>query len=309
MARKEIVERIERLKRRKNAIIFAHNYARPEVVDIADVVGGSSTLIMAARETSADMIIVGGVDFMAETVAILNPDKKVILPDRSAICPMAQQLLKRDLRKAKRENPDAEILLYMNTYAETKALADCICTSDNAVHISENMDGGSPLLFGPDRGLVYYVSKRTTKRIIPVPEYGFCPVHCQIALEDILTAKEAHPGVKVVGHPECTPAVQDQMDYIGSTSEIVKYCRDSEDTEFLVAAEVGLLHMLKKVAKEKTFHIISNTTVCPMLKIPTLMKIEEALDREKYRITVPKEIAAKARAPIERMLELAPRAI
>jgi len=192
----------------------------------------------------------------------------------------------------------------MNTYAKTKTLADCVCTSGNALRIAEKMDGGSPIIFGPDRGLSYYVSKRTTKEIITIPEYGYCPVHHQIALEDLLKAKKEHPGVKVVGHPECTPEVQDQMDYIGSTSGIVAYCRDADEAEFLVAAEVGLMHMLKKEAPDKTFYPVSNTTVCTLMKMPTLMKIEEALEKEKQRIVIPKEIAAEARRPIERMLEL-----
>ena len=304
MEPKKIVDRIERLKREKNAIILAHNYERPEVVDIADVVGGSASLTRAALDTSADMIIVCGVDFMAETVAVLNPDKKVIMPDRGAVCPMAQQLFAEDLLEAKKKNPDAEVLLYMNTYAKAKTLADCVCTSGNALRIAEKMDGGSPIIFGPDRGLSYYVSKRTTKEIITIPEYGYCPVHHQIALEDLLKAKEEHPGVKVVGHPECTPEVQDQMDYIGSTSGIVAYCRDADEAEFLVAAEVGLMHMLKKEAPDKTFYPVSNTTVCTLMKMPTLMKIEEALEKEKQRIVIPEEIAAEARRPIERMLEL-----
>jgi quinolinate synthase len=298
------VERIKRLMRKKNAVVLAHNYERPEVLDIADVVGGSSGLVNAAMETSADIIVVCGVDFMAETVAILNPDKKVIFPDRGARCPMAQELSRAELLKAKRENPDAKVLLYMNSLAETKALADCICTSSNAVKLAETMDGGSSILFGPDRGLAYYVSKRTSKKIIPFPEYGICPVHYQISLEDMIEAKEAHPGAKIVGHPECTPEVQDFTDYLGSTTGIVRFCKEAEGDEFLVAAEVGLMHMLKKAAPDKIFYPVSNTTICTLMKMATLSKIEKALETEKYEVVIPREIAVAARRPIERMLEL-----
>lgn len=298
------VERIERLKRKKNAIILAHNYERPEVIDVADVVGGSSGLTRAAMETSADIIVVCAVDFMAETAAILNPDKKVIFPDRGAICPMSQQFTRKDLLKAKKENLNAEVLLYMNSRGEAKALADCICTSGNAIAIAQTMDGGSQILFGPDRGLAYYVNKRTSKEIIKVPEYGICPVHHLIAPEDLIKAKEAHPKAKIVAHPECTPEVQDCTDYIGSTSEIVRFCKEVRDEEFLVAAEVGLLHMLKKEAPNKVFHFVSDMTVCTLMKMPTLAKIEAALEKEKHEVVVPYDIAMDARRPLERMLEL-----
>jgi len=159
------------------------------------LVGGSTSLTKAALDTSADMIIVYGVDFMAETVAVLNPDKKVTISDRGAVCPMAQQLFAEDLLEAKK-NPDAEVLLHMNTYAKVKTLADCVCTSGNALRIAEKMSGGSPIIFGLDRGLSYYVSGRTTKEIITIHEYGYCPVHHQIALEDLLKTKKEHPGVQ-----------------------------------------------------------------------------------------------------------------
>ena len=295
---------IEKLKEKKNAVVLAHNYERPEVLDIADVIGGSTGLINAAMETSADIIVVCAVDFMAETIAILNPDKKVIFPDRSARCPMAQDISKAELLKAKKGNPNAEVLLYMNSLAETKAHADCICTSSNAVKIAETMDGGSPILFGPDHGLAYYVNKRTSKKIIPFPEHGICPVHYQIAIEDITEAKKLHPEAKIVGHPECTPEIQDFTDYLGSTTGIVKFCKENKANEFLIAAEVGLMHMLKKEAPNKIFYPVSNTAVCTLMKMATLSKIEKALETEKHEVHIPHEIAVAARRPIERMLEL-----
>ncbi|MCK4475876.1 MAG: quinolinate synthase NadA [Methanophagales archaeon] len=300
----ERVERIERLKREKNAIILAHNYQRAEVQDIAEFVGDSLDLARKAMDTTSDTIIFCGVDFMAETAAILNPDKKVVIPDKGAICPMAQQLPAGDLLAAKRAHPDAEVVLYVNTLAESKALADCICTSANAQEIVNAMDT-STILFGPDCNLAYHAQKTTSKKIVPVPEYGLCPSHHQIVMADLIKAKEAHPRAKIVVHPECIPEVQDRADYIASTSGMVKICNEVEaGDEFLIGTEVGLLHRLKKEAPKKKFYPISTTAVCPQMKMHTLEKIEEALEKEKPEVVIEKEIMEKARKAIERMLEI-----
>lgn len=298
------VERIERLKREKNAVILAHNYVRPEVVDVADVTGGSIGLLTAAMETNADIIVVCGVDFMAETAAILNPDKKVIAPVRNVICPLARQLSKEELLEAKRKNPDAKFLLYMNSSTETKALADCVCTAGNAVKIVETMDGDSPILFGPDHALSYYVTKRTEKEIITIPDHGMCPVHHKITVKDLVKAKEAHPGAKIIAHPECNPEIQDHADYLGSTGGMLNFCADADATEFLIADEVGLIYMLEKQVPDKSFYPVSNNAFCRAMKKPTLASIEEALKKERYEVVVPHEIAADARRSIERMFEL-----
>lgn len=299
-----ITERIEALKRKKNAIVLAHNYQRPEVQDIAEFVGDSLELARKAMDTTADLIIFCGVDFMAETAAILNPEKKVIIPDVCAICPMAQQLPQDVLRAAKSEYPDAEVVLYVNTLAESKALADCICTSANAPEIVRAMDAPT-ILFGPDINLAYYAQKSTSKQIIPVPEHGNCPAHHQIALEDLERAQKAHPNAKVIVHPECIPEVQDRADYIASTSGMVRISKEEEEHgEFLVGTEVGLLHRLEKEAPGKRFYPISNTAVCPQMKMPTLKKIEAALEQEQPELVLPPDIMEKARKPIERMLAL-----
>jgi quinolinate synthase len=300
---KERIDRIEGLKREKNAIILAHNYQRAEVQDIAEFVGDSLELARKAMETASEIIIFCGVDFMAETAAIMNHDKKVIIPDKGAICPMAQQLFAGDLLVAKREHPDAEVVLYVNTLAESKALADCICTSANAQEIVKAMDAPT-ILFGPDHNLAYYAQKTTSKKIIPVPEHGLCPSHHQIALEDLIKAKEAHPEAKIGVHPECIPDVQDNADYIASTSGMVRICKEVEDAEFLIGTEVGLLHRLEKEAPGKKFYPISTTAVCPQMKMHTLEKIEVALEKEKPEVVVPDEIARKARRAIERMIEI-----
>jgi quinolinate synthase len=299
-----IEERIEELKRKKNAIILAHNYERAEVQEIAEFVGDSLELAQKAIGTTADIIVFCGVDFMAETAAILNPRKKVINPDVCAICPMAQQLPQDALRAAKRANPGAQVLLYVNTLAESKALADCICTSANAQEIVRALDAQT-ILFGPDRNLAYYAQKATTKKkIIPVPEQGNCPTHHQISLEDLVRAKEAHPKAVILVHPECIPEVQDRANYITSTSGMVKIAQESDYEEFIIGTEIGLLHRLETEAPNKKFYPVSNTTVCPQMKMCTLEKIETALEQEQPEVVLPPEIMEKARKPIERMLAL-----
>lgn len=299
-----IEERIEELKRKKNAIILAHNYERAEVQEIAEFVGDSLELARKAMDTNAAIIVFCGVDFMAETAAILNPRKKVINPDVCAICPMAQQLPQDVLRAAKRAHPDAQVLLYVNTLAESKALADCICTSANVQEIVRAMDAQT-ILFGPDRNLAYYAQKGTTKKIIPVPEHGNCPTHHQISLEDLVRAKEAHPKAMILVHPECVPEVQERADHIASTSGMIKISKETEDVEeFIIGTEIGLLHRLEKEVPNKKFYPISNTTVCPQMKMCTLEKIETALEQEQPEVVLPPDIMEKARKPIERMLAL-----
>ncbi|KAF5411543.1 MAG: quinolinate synthase NadA [Euryarchaeota archaeon] len=298
------MERIERLKREKNAVILAHNYERPEIRAVADVVSGSLGLTEAANETSADIIVVCGVNFMAEMAAVMNPDRKIISPLQNAVCPLAEQLSPRKLLDAKRTNPNSEVLLYMSAHASVIALADCVCTAANALTVAGTMDHGSPVLFGPDRGVSYYISKRTGRELIAVPENGACPVHHKISLESLIAAKAAHPGAKVVAHPECRPEVQDHTDYVGSTDGILRFCKEDDAGEFLVATDSGVSHMLETESPEKTFYPISADLVCPRMKVPTLAKLEAALSTEKFRVVVPREIADAARMPIERMLEL-----
>ncbi|KAF5417256.1 MAG: Quinolinate synthase A [Candidatus Methanogaster sp.] len=298
------MERIEQLKREKNAIIIAHNYEKPEIRAVADVVSGSSGIIEAANKTSADIIVVCGVDFMAEVAAVVNPDRKIVTPIQSATCPLAQQLSSRKLRDVKKANPDSEVLLYMNAHANVIALADRVCTAENALATAEAMDRGSPILFGPDYCMSYYISKRTGRELITIPKNGMCPVHHKISLECLIAAKAKNPKVKVVAHPECRPEVQDYADYVGSTSGIVRFCKESDAGEFLVATDSELSHLLEKESPEKIFYPISDDLVCSRMKTPTLAKVEETLVTEKFKVIVPQEIADAARIPIERMFEL-----
>ncbi|HDM36418.1 MAG TPA: quinolinate synthase NadA [Candidatus Syntrophoarchaeum butanivorans] len=299
----QITGSIEELKSEKNGVILAHNYQRGEIQDIADFVGDSLELARRATETDADVIVFCGVDFMAETASILNPDKKVLIPDIGSICPMAQMLLVEDLIEAKKAHPEAEVVLYVNTLAEAKVYADCICTSANAEKIVDAMDADT-ILFGPDINLARYVMKRTRKQIIPVPEYGLCPSHHQISMSDLLDVKKAHPEAEVVVHPECVEEVQDMADHIASTSGMVRYCRSSDADEFLIGTEVGLLYRLRKEIPDKRFYPVSESAVCPQMKMHTLHKIERALREGVFEVKVPEEVRREAIKPIVRMLEI-----
>ncbi|HDS46363.1 MAG TPA: quinolinate synthase NadA [Methanomicrobia archaeon] len=301
----QIEERIAALKRERNAIILAHNYQIPAVQDIADFVGDSLELARRATATDADMIIFCGVDFMAETAAILNPEKAVILPDLCSICPMAQQLLSEELRSVQRVHPEAETVLYVNTRAESKTLADCICTSANAPAIVRAMDS-DVIIFGPDHNLGYYAQKGSTKKLLIVPEYGNCPSHHLISLEELEAAKKAHPSAAIIVHPEVIPEIQERADYVASTSGMVQVAREIANKELLIGTEIGVLHRLKKEVPGKAYYPISTNAVCPQMKMITLPKILTSLEQEKPRIDLPPAIMERARWPIERMLALSP---
>lgn len=293
---------IENLKKEKNAIILAHNYVRPEVQDIADFVGDSFELALKASQVDADLILFCGVDFMAETAAILNPDKKVLVPD-IATCPLAQMLDTDSLLSYKKMYPDANVVLYINTLARHKIYADSICTSSNALKIVELMDSDK-VLFGPDMNLAHYVADRTSKKIIPVPHCGFCPTHYQITSDDLSIAIKKHPNAEIVVHPECTIDVQKKADVITSTSGMIRYCKESSKEEFLIGTEVGLIYRLKKEIPHKEFYPISDFSVCPSMKIHTLGKVESALKTEATYIKINENIANKAAVPIKRMIDL-----
>ncbi len=302
-SRNNLIQEIQKLKEEKNAVIIAHNYQRPEIQDIADFVGDSIGLSREAQKTDAEVILFCGVDFMAETANIINPEKTVLIPDTAALCPMAMRLQTNILEYAKKLHPDAEVVLYINTRADAKALADCICTSSNAPQIVNSMNSNK-ILFGPDVNLASFVKKRSNKEIIPVPEYGLCPIHHQISTSDVKAAKRKHPDAFVVVHPECTAGVQDMADYIGSTEQMINYCKNSDEKEFIMGTENGMLHRLRKDMPDKLFYCASETAICPDMKMHTLEKVRDALKYNQYEVRVPEDIANKARGAIERMLSL-----
>ncbi|EHR78938.1 quinolinate synthetase [Thermococcus litoralis DSM 5473] len=296
-----LVEEIMRLKEEKNAIILAHNYQLPEIQDIADFLGDSLELARKAVNVDADIIVFAGVDFMAETAKILNPTKKVLLPTRRATCAMANMLKVEHILEAKKKYPDAPVVLYVNTTAETKAYADVIVTSANAAKIIAKLDADT-IIFGPDNNLAYYVAERTGKNIIPIPEGGHCYVHKKFTPEDVERVKKLYPNAKLMVHPECIPKVQRRADLIVSTGGMVKNA--CQHDEWVVFTEKEMCYRLQKVYPGKRFYPAREDTFCIGMKAVTLEHIYESLRDEKYEITVPEEIAERARRAIERMLEL-----
>jgi len=299
---KTLEEKIIALKKKRRAIILAHNYQLPEVQDVADFRGDSLELSRIAAQTDASVIVFCGVHFMAETASILSPAKKVIMPDLHAGCPMANMITAEDLRKLKREHPRAVTIGYVNTSAEVKAELDVCCTSTNAVAVVNAFKDKEEIIFVPDKYLADYVSKKTGKKLIAWN--GFCPTHIRILPEDIKRERKFHPFAKVMVHPECLPAVVALADAALSTSQMSKYALESEAKEFIVGTEVGLIYRLKKDNPSKEFYPASEAAVCPNMKRTTQEKIFWALEELKEEVKVPEEIRCRARDAIERMLKI-----
>jgi quinolinate synthase len=299
-----LTDKIQALKKEKKAVILAHNYQRPEIQDAADYVGDSIELSRKAmQETQAEMIVFAAVDFMAESAAILNPKKKVLLPTLGARCPMAQMLTVDEIKRWKTLYPDAPVVLYVNTLASAKAYCDVCCTSANAVEVINSLDAET-VLFGPDRNLAEYVSEKTGKTLIPIPEWGFCPTHLLFQPEDVTMLKLQHPDAAVMVHPECSAEVRKVADFVGSTSKMCHYARECKAKTFIVGTEEGLLHRLRKENPEKQFFAAYADAVCPNMKLTTLDRLYVALKEAKHVVKVPEVIAKKARAALERMFEV-----
>ncbi|MDO8586086.1 MAG: quinolinate synthase NadA [Armatimonadota bacterium] len=295
----DLTARIIELKSRRNAVILAHNYQLAEVQDIADFVGDSLELSRKAAETDADVIVFCGVHFMAETAKILSPHKTVLLPDPRAGCPMADMIDVARLREFKARYPGLPVVAYVNTTADVKAESDICCTSANAVKVVESLDAPA-VLFVPDKCLGAYVASRTSKRIVLYP--GYCPTHHRILPEYVLEQKAAHPDAVVIAHPECTPEVLALTDVIASTSGIVRHIAQSEEAEFIVCTERGLMHRLQQDNPNKRFYNPGNLNICPNMKKITLEKVAWSLQDMVYSIEVPEDIIRKARAAIDGMV-------
>ena len=299
-----LTEKIEKLKKEKKAIILAHNYQRPEIQDIADYIGDSIELSRKAmQEKEAEIIVFCAVDFMAESAAILNPEKKVLLPTLGARCPMAQMLTVEEIKRQKKLHPNAPVVLYVNTLASAKAHCDICCTSANAVEVIESLDADT-VLFGPDRNLAEYVAEKTGKTLIPVPEWGFCPTHLLFQPEDVAVLKLEHPDAKVMVHPECSSEMRKVADFVGSTSKMCRYARDCNAKTFIVGTEEGLLHRLGKENPGKQFVSAYGEAVCPNMKLTTLDRLYACLKDEKYVVGVSEKTAKKARSALERMFQV-----
>jgi quinolinate synthetase A len=297
-----IIEKISELKKKHNAVILAHNYQRGEIQDVADFVGDSLGLSQQAAKTDADLIVFCGVHFMAETAALLSPDKTVIMPDEHAGCPMASMITARELREKKKLYPNAKVVCYVNTTAAVKAESDICCTSSNAVKIVSSIPEDEEIIFVPDKSLGAYVSSCLDREMMYWE--GYCPTHHRILAEQIVKMKSEHPDAEVVVHPECTPDVIALADHVASTTGILNYAKSSNSKEFVIGTELGILHRMKKENPDKTFMPVTPLSDCPNMKLNTLEKLLWSLEDIQFVVTVPEEIAVEARKAIQRMLDL-----
>ncbi len=294
-----LIEEIQKLKTERKAVILAHNYQVPDVQDIADFTGDSLELSRKATEITAEIIVFCGVHFMAETAAILNPTKTVLLPDPHAGCPMADMITGDQLREFKAAHPGAKVVCYVNSTADVKAESDCCCTSGNAVKIVQQY-AHDEVLFVPDQHLGSVVEEILGRKLVLWP--GYCPTHARINPKDIQDLKAAHPRALAIAHPECPKPVRVASDHILSTGQMCTFVRDSSASEFIVATEEGLIHRLRKDNPSKTFYRVSPFAVCPNMKRITLEKVLFSLREMNSVIRVEEPIASRARRSIEQML-------
>jgi quinolinate synthase len=297
----ELVDKILTLKKQKNAVFLVHNYQRGEVQDIADYIGDSLGLSQSAAKTDADVIVFCGVHFMAETAAIICPDKTVLLPDIHSGCPMADMITAEQLRQRKKELPGATVVCYVNSTAEVKAESDICCTSANALKVVESLDAGE-ILFVPDQYLGHYIASRTGREMHYWP--GYCPTHVRITSDDITRLKKEHPQAKALVHPECRPEVIELADEVLSTGGMIRYAEESGTREMIIGTESGIIYRLEKENPGKKFIAVSEKAICPNMKRITLEKVLWALEDMKHRVTVPEDIRLKARSAVDRMLEI-----
>lgn len=298
----ELTEKINKLKKEKNAVILAHCYQNAEVDEVADFVGDSLYLSQMAAKTDADIILFAGVYFMAQTAKILCPDKKVLLPRLESGCRMADMISLNQLREFKSKYPDIPTVCYINSTAEVKSECDICCTSSNAIKIVDSLKA-KEILFLPDTYLGKWVEKQLSNvNIITYP--GFCPTHLQIRPQDIEEARKKYPDAIVLAHPECHMKVSEMADFVGSTTAIMKYAIESDKKKFIIATEKGVVDRLQRDYPEKEFILIKEDIICPNMKWHTLTDIYNSLENEEHEINVDEEIASKALKCIDRMLEV-----
>ena len=307
----DLFKEIEKLKREKNAVLLAHYYQDADIQDVADYIGDSLGLAQYAAKTDADIIVFAGVHFMAETAKILNPTRKVLLPDLNAGCSLADSAPAPLFKAFKDKHPDHVVVSYVNCSAEIKALSDIICTSSNAMKIIESIPENQPIIFAPDKNLGAYLNKKTGRNMLLWN--GACMVHEIFSLEKIIKLKMRHPYAKVLAHPECEDAVLRVADYIGSTTQILRYAVQDEGQEYIVATETGILHQMQKDAPHKTFIPAppDNSCACndcPHMKLNSLEKVYLCMEYETPELTMPESLRMAALKPIERMLDISRRA-
>ena len=308
MDNKLLKDKIDVLRREKNAVILAHYYQVAEIQEIADFVGDSLDLSRKSAGTDADVIVFAGVHFMAETAKMLSPQKKVLLPDLEAGCSLADSCPAEEFKKFREQYPGHIVVSYVNTTAEIKALTDISCTSTNALQIINSIPEDQPIIFAPDRNLGNYLNSLTGRNMVLWD--GACHVHEAFSLEKIMALLKQHRGAKLIAHPECTRPLQIAADFIGSTSALLKFTREDDSREYIVATEAGILHQMRKMNPQKNFipaPPIDSTcgcNDCKFMKMHTLKKVYESLRDEKFEIHLSDELIADAVKPIRKMLEL-----
>ncbi|MBS1772645.1 MAG: quinolinate synthase NadA [Bacteroidetes bacterium] len=305
--RLDLFDEIEKLKKEKNAIILAHYYQEPDIQDIADYIGDSLGLAQMAEKTTADMIVFAGVHFMAETAKILNPTKKVVIPDFKAGCSLSDSCPPELFKRFKEQHPDHIVISYINCSAGIKALSDIICTSSNAKVIVDSLPKDQKIIFAPDKNLGAYINKTSGREM--VLWNGACMVHEIFSLEKITKLKTRHPEAKLIAHPECEEAILRIADFIGSTTQLLKYTQQKEFNSFIVATESGILHQMEKLSPEKTFLAAPTDNACacndcPHMKLNTLEKLYLCMKYEQPEIVMDEQLRLAAKKPIDRMLEM-----
>jgi len=293
---------IEKLKKKRNAVIIAHNYQRDEIQEIADISGDSLALSQAAVRTDADVIVFCGVQFMAESASILNPGKKVLLPVKEAGCPLADMITSEKLRAKKKHFPEAAVVCYVNSSAEVKAESDIACTSSNAVEVVRSLEERQ-VIFVPDKNLGRYVQSQVPEKEIILWE-GFCPTHIRVQDEDIIRSKKIYPDAEVIAHPECNPEVLALSDHICSTGGMFSYVKKSRSKVFIISTECGMLYRLRKENPDKEFYVPTPRLVCANMKLITLGWVAHSLEMLVYEVKVPDETRDKARMTLEKMLKV-----
>ncbi len=301
MTKTDLIKEINKLKQEKNAVILAHYYCEPEVQNTADYVGDSFYLAKVAKNTDCERIVFCGVEFMGESAKILNPEKTVLMPDKTADCPMAHMASVEKVLEMKRSCNDLAVVCYINSSAELKSVCDVCVTSSNAVNIVNKLPNKN-VFFIPDGNLGRYVAKQSSKNIIF--NNGYCPIHNNITVSLVKSVKNAHPSAKILMHPECLPEVAELADYVGSTSGIIEYAQKSNAKEFIVITEIGVLHELQKKAPDKKFYFTEPMPICADMKKVTLKKVYNCLLNDENAVEISEDIRKKALAPLEKMLEL-----
>lgn len=303
LTKEQMAEKILQLKKEKSVYIIAHYYQRPEIQDIADFVGDSYAMAVAAKNAPMDTILVAGVDFMAESAAILCPDKTVLSPEPAATCPMANSIKVEDVEKYKSTHPDSLIVSYVNTPADIKAVTDVCVTSSNAAKIIEKLPKDAPIFFIPDENLGKYVAGKLDRPMDLYP--SSCPIHSAVTEDDILEKKREYPEAAVLVHPECAPEVIALADFVGSTAGIIDYAAKTDKKQLIIVTECGIMHKIDQVSPGKELILAQSELICPNMKSITLDKILHTLENMEIIITVPESTRAKAAQALEKMIDYA----